>query len=145
MHDCTVSLFAHLLAVFQATGKELLAVSRSAVVIWGIVIGLACCMCTGGELCHLSGLDLMFDLVIVTSCCLSRVVKQVLACHVFKHGAIMLLAEWPQSLVCIPHVSHVRFAFAVRKSCVDNVYKYLLSSQDFHLPLHQLKEATGLN
>ncbi len=59
MHDCAISIEAHLLAVFQATGKELLAVSRSAVVVWGIIIGLACCMCTGGKLCRTSGLALI--------------------------------------------------------------------------------------
>ncbi|DBA67694.1 TPA: urea active transporter, variant 2 [Trebouxia sp. C0005] len=36
----------------KATGKELLAVSRSAVVVWGIIIGLACCMCTGASISY---------------------------------------------------------------------------------------------
>lgn len=46
---CSRPLRASCLAVLQATGKELLMVSRTAVVIWGIIIGLACCMCTGGK------------------------------------------------------------------------------------------------
>lgn len=53
---CMTAQSRSALAVFQATGKELLAVSRSAVVIWGIIIGLACCMCTGGKLCWTPGL-----------------------------------------------------------------------------------------
>jgi len=106
------------LAMFlQATGKELLAVSRSAVVVWGIIIGLACCMCTGGKLCQTYGLasifELLFDLIAVTSYCLSVVSKQVLVSHVSKHGAIMLIAEWPRNLGYAPHVSHVCSAFAV--------------------------------
>ena len=38
---------------------------------------------------------------------------QVLVRHISKHGVVMLIAEWPWKLGCIPHVSHVCFAFAV--------------------------------
>ncbi len=92
MHDCTGSICAHVLAVFQATGKELLAVSRSAVVIWGIIIGLACCMCTGGKLCWTPGLALIlgsvFEVMAVTKFCQSASVcaSHVQACCSHAHS-----------------------------------------------------------